>query len=182
MLGKGVKCGMQENQRDFAALFARLPDYTRLAWRLYREPGLPRSLKALLLGGAAYTFSPLDLIPGFVPVAGQLDDLVVFLAALRKVLLSLDPAEREAHLRETGTDLGRIEADLKMSTDALRQMGRASLRSLGTGLLLGGRALALGTRAAGKLLSLVGRGASRGLRSYQAARREALRRRRLRIR
>jgi uncharacterized membrane protein YkvA (DUF1232 family) len=42
-----------------------------------RDPRVPWYVKALAAGLVAYAFSPIDLIPDFIPVLGYLDDLVV---------------------------------------------------------------------------------------------------------
>jgi uncharacterized membrane protein YkvA (DUF1232 family) len=42
-----------------------------------RDPRVPWYAKALAAGLVAYAFSPLDLIPDFIPVLGYLDDLIV---------------------------------------------------------------------------------------------------------
>lgn len=42
-----------------------------------RDPRTPLAVRLLALGVAAYAFSPIDLIPDFIPVLGYLDDLVV---------------------------------------------------------------------------------------------------------
>ena len=42
-----------------------------------RHPRVPWYAKALAVLVAAYAFSPIDLIPDFVPVLGYLDDLVI---------------------------------------------------------------------------------------------------------
>jgi uncharacterized membrane protein YkvA (DUF1232 family) len=51
--------------------------------RLLRDPRVPRRAKVTLLLAVPYLASPIDLIPDFVPVVGQLDDalLIVALAA-----------------------------------------------------------------------------------------------------
>jgi uncharacterized membrane protein YkvA (DUF1232 family) len=41
------------------------------------DPRVPWYAKALALGVAAYAFSPIDLIPDFIPVVGLLDDLII---------------------------------------------------------------------------------------------------------
>ncbi len=64
----------------------RLPAYSNLAWMLIKEPRLRRRYKLLVLGGIGYLLSPVDLIPGFIPVLGQLDDLSVALWSLRTAL------------------------------------------------------------------------------------------------
>ena len=43
----------------------------------YRHPRTPWYAKVLALAVAAYAFSPIDLIPDFIPVIGQLDDAVI---------------------------------------------------------------------------------------------------------
>ena len=42
-----------------------------------RDPRVPWAAKALAICVAAYAFSPIDLIPDFVPILGYLDDLVI---------------------------------------------------------------------------------------------------------
>jgi len=57
-----------------------------LVRRLVADPRVPRSRKALLFGLTAYLALPVDLIPDFIPVAGQLDDAVLVALVLRSVL------------------------------------------------------------------------------------------------
>ena len=70
----------------------------RLAVRLMREPGVPLVTKALPVLTAFYVISPLDLVPDFVPVLGQLDDLGIILIAL-EAFLRLCPAAAVAFHR-----------------------------------------------------------------------------------
>jgi len=42
-----------------------------------RDPRTPWYTKLLVAGIVAYAFSPIDLIPDFVPVLGYLDDLIL---------------------------------------------------------------------------------------------------------
>jgi len=42
-----------------------------------RDPRVPWYAKAVAIFVAGYAFSPIDLIPDFVPVLGYLDDLVI---------------------------------------------------------------------------------------------------------
>jgi len=47
-------------------------------WSLVlKDPRTPRVSKVLLGAALAYLVSPVDLVPDFIPVLGQLDDLVI---------------------------------------------------------------------------------------------------------
>jgi uncharacterized membrane protein YkvA (DUF1232 family) len=55
----------------------------RLAWRLYRDPRVPKALKTVVpVLVAAYLVSPIDLIPDVLLGIGQLDDLSMMSLAL----------------------------------------------------------------------------------------------------
>ncbi len=43
----------------------------------YRDPRVPWYAKGFILLVVAYAFSPIDLIPDFIPLLGYLDDLVL---------------------------------------------------------------------------------------------------------
>jgi hypothetical protein len=56
------------------ALATFIPDCIVLVTRLIRDPRVPRRRKLLLLALVGYLALPFDLVPDFIPVAGQLDD------------------------------------------------------------------------------------------------------------
>lgn len=70
------------------ALAGFIPDCLVLVRRLLADPRVPRRRKALLLLLAGYLALPFDLVPDFIPVAGQLDDAIIVALALRAVLRS----------------------------------------------------------------------------------------------
>ena len=75
------------SRRDSArALAGFIPDCAVLCTRLLRDPRVPTRKKALLIGLAAYLAMPFDLVPDFIPVAGQLDDAVLVALVLRSLL------------------------------------------------------------------------------------------------
>ncbi len=49
----------------------------RLAWRLARSPRVPFRARLPLLALIVYLAMPLDIVPDFIPVIGQLDDVLV---------------------------------------------------------------------------------------------------------
>jgi uncharacterized membrane protein YkvA (DUF1232 family) len=58
--------------------------------------------KFLILAALAYLASPIDLVPDFIPILGQLDDLVIVPALIWGALL-LVPSEVKAHAYEVST-------------------------------------------------------------------------------
>lgn len=65
-----------------------------------RDPRTPWYAKALVFFVVAHTFSPIDLIPDFIPVLGYLDDLVITPAGLW-LAVRLIPPEVLAEARAT---------------------------------------------------------------------------------
>lgn len=66
-------------------------------WLCARDPRTPFAAKAVALLVAAYAFSPIDLIPDFVPVLGLLDDLILVPAGLWLALRLIPPAILAEH-------------------------------------------------------------------------------------
>jgi uncharacterized membrane protein YkvA (DUF1232 family) len=63
-----------------------VPDCAVLFARLLRDQRVPRRHKLLVGGMALYLAMPFDLVPDFVPVAGQLDDAILVALVLRTIL------------------------------------------------------------------------------------------------
>jgi uncharacterized membrane protein YkvA (DUF1232 family) len=64
----------------------------KLLWFLYRDPRTPKSFKILVWVIFLYLLMPFDIIPDFIPVLGQLDDLLVVVIGV-KFLMKLCPPE-----------------------------------------------------------------------------------------
>ena len=65
---------MQKRFRTIARSLKTRMHYYR---RVLRHPRTPRLSRMLLWAALAYALSPIDIIPDFIPVLGQLDDLVI---------------------------------------------------------------------------------------------------------
>jgi len=84
---------------NFKSATRSLKADTYALYLAYRDPSTPWYAKAWAALVVAYAFSPIDLIPDFIPVLGYLDDLLlvplgIFLA------LKLIPAEIMAESRD----------------------------------------------------------------------------------
>lgn len=80
-----VVAGRRESARALAGF---IPDCVVFCGRLLGDPRVPRRKKALLIALTGYLALPFDLVPDFIPVAGQLDDVVIVALVLRSLLRS----------------------------------------------------------------------------------------------
>jgi uncharacterized membrane protein YkvA (DUF1232 family) len=71
-----------------------------------RDPMTPWYVKTLALVVAAYAFSPIDLIPDFIPVLGYLDDLILVPAGIWLVV-SLIPPDAMAEYRARASEISQ---------------------------------------------------------------------------
>ena len=75
-------------REDARALAGFVPDCAVLFRRLLGDSRVPRSRKLLIAGLIAYLAMPIDLVPDFIPVAGQLDDAIIVALVLRTLVRS----------------------------------------------------------------------------------------------
>jgi uncharacterized membrane protein YkvA (DUF1232 family) len=144
-------------REEALALIRRIPAYGVLAVQLGRDPGLARGRRSALIAAAAYLVSPIDAVPGFIPLAGQLDDLIVVLVALRFALAGMTPQQRQQHLEAVGLSEAILAADER----ALMDIGSWTLRAAADAAGVVSRAgLQAGARASQEVARL-GRGSVR---------------------
>jgi uncharacterized membrane protein YkvA (DUF1232 family) len=80
--------------KQFEAWKQRARNLRREVYALYfacRDPRVPWYAKALAVAVVAYAFSPIDLIPDFIPVLGYLDDLVLIPLGVLAVRAMIPP-------------------------------------------------------------------------------------------
>jgi uncharacterized membrane protein YkvA (DUF1232 family) len=92
--------------RRFLALSTR--GKVQFGRTLLRDSSVPLPAKLMLFALVGYLAMPFDLIPDFIPVIGQLDDIAVIVIAIALLIVlvprarfesALDGAEREQALR-----------------------------------------------------------------------------------
>jgi uncharacterized membrane protein YkvA (DUF1232 family) len=74
---RAAKAKVRTQARGWTARVAALRDESHALYLAARDPRTPWYAKALAAAVVAYAVSPVDLIPDFIPVLGQLDDLVL---------------------------------------------------------------------------------------------------------
>ncbi len=92
-----IVLALMGRRSDARALAGFVPDCVILVRRLLADPRVPRRRKALLALAALYLASPIDLVPDFIPVVGQLDDAVVLALVLRRVVAGSGAGLVEEH-------------------------------------------------------------------------------------
>jgi uncharacterized membrane protein YkvA (DUF1232 family) len=78
-------------RQDARALAGFVPDCLVLFRRVLGDERVPRRRKLLLGALVGYLALPFDLVPDFIPVAGQLDDAIIVALVLRTMLRSGGP-------------------------------------------------------------------------------------------
>lgn len=101
---------MFENNPVIEAL-KKLYFESRLALRLMRDKRVPLWSKAIPVAAFAYILLPIDVIPDFILIIGQLDDLTILYAGLRLFRHFAPPHVVEEHLRamQSGVEAATVE-------------------------------------------------------------------------
>lgn len=137
---------METSEKDIFSVIGRLPAYSKLLFKLYKCRDIRKRHKLLLSVGIAYSLSPIELIPGIIPVAGQLDNLLVILRCLRKVLNSIDKESGKRYLEEQGLEPGQLEEDIRITEDTLRAIGKGTVKIFSNTLKFAGYSALYGYR------------------------------------
>jgi uncharacterized membrane protein YkvA (DUF1232 family) len=102
----------------------KLPIYARLVWGLARDPRVPMERKLVLAAVAAYIVFPIDIIPDFIPVIGELDDLAVLIFGLDWFIRNAPPEVVDEHMARIAKHEDALSKDLETAGSVLQ--GRAS--------------------------------------------------------
>ena len=63
-----------------------LPNLVKLLARLFRDPRVSVKSKLVVLGTLTYLVVPIDVVPDFIPVVGQTDDVLLIAFALNRLI------------------------------------------------------------------------------------------------
>jgi len=108
-----AKSWAREVKRDVVALYLAA-----------RDRRTPLVAKVAAAGVAAYALSPIDLIPDFIPVLGQLDDLGVLIFGLDFFIRNAPKEVVEEHMGRIARNDDELKHDLERAQGMLS--GRAT--------------------------------------------------------
>lgn len=121
MAEKNEKSG--KSQRLSSGFLGELLQQIKLVYYLIRDRDVPLYLKVLPFLGVLYVLFPIDIVTDFVPVLGQIDDLMI-LTIGAKVFIELAPAPVVARYMammrgETTTIVDSTAADVEKQVKLL---------------------------------------------------------------
>ena len=73
-------------KRQLLEALTLLPNFAKLVARLTVSPEVPAREKAILAATIAYLAMPVDLIPDFIPVVGEIDDIYLVALVLQRLI------------------------------------------------------------------------------------------------
>lgn len=91
-----------------AANTARLATWLIALWKLFKHPQTPRAAKLVAILVLGYALSPIDLIPDFIPVLGQLDDIILIPLGVALAIRLTPKPLWEARMREAEASRERL--------------------------------------------------------------------------
>ena len=96
----------RSDQRAVARRIGKLRwrDKLALGFALFGDPRVPAWARIMAVALALYIGTPIDIVPDFIPVLGQLDDVLILMIGAGLLLRSIPRAVLEEHV-------GRLEAE-----------------------------------------------------------------------
>jgi uncharacterized membrane protein YkvA (DUF1232 family) len=105
-------------RRTLVAAILAIPNYLRLLWGLLFDRRVAWFDKLLVGAALAYAISPIDLIPDFIPIIGQADDIFFILLAVRHLIANAGFDVVLDHWRGDPNDLSDEQLDVSVAAVA----------------------------------------------------------------
>lgn len=117
----------QATKKNLRASVAEFFEQVRIIRRALAHPQVPWHAKAIAACALLYVFSPIQLIPNFIPVIGQMDDVVVVILAIRYLRRNvpqtvLDECRNNARI-SAGKSSGQNKSSYSYSSTAITPAG-----------------------------------------------------------
>ena len=120
-------------KRTVVSALKELPNFLRLLGGLLTDRRVSNTDKLLVAGAVAYVLLPMDFIPDFVPVIGEVDDLFVLVLALQRLIANAGRAVILDHWMGDPRQLRSLDLERILVAAAffLPRRVRRRLRTLG---------------------------------------------------
>lgn len=84
--GRSPRAPRRGAKRTILGAIRQIPAYLRLLWGLLTDERVSTVDKVLVGAAIGYVIMPFDLIPDFIPVIGEVDDIYVIMLALDRLI------------------------------------------------------------------------------------------------
>ena len=124
--------GNEALRRQVSDLVMLLPNLAKLLGRLAVDSRVPLRSRLFAAAALVYAVSPIDLVPGFIPVLGQADDILAVAMALDRIIGAAGPEVVREHWdgteRQLAMTLGFIGLVADLLPGPLRKKSNGSRR------------------------------------------------------
>jgi uncharacterized membrane protein YkvA (DUF1232 family) len=110
-----------------------IPNFFRLLYGLMTDPRVDPLDKILVGAAIGYVLMPEDLIPDFLPIVGEIDDVFVLTLAIRRLLRNTSREVIRDHWMGDPADLRNLDLERVLAAGAffLPKSMRRRLRTIG---------------------------------------------------
>ena len=84
--GRSPRSPRRGAKRTMLGAIRQIPSYLRLLWGLLTDERVSTVDKVLVGAAIGYVIMPFDLIPDFIPLIGEVDDIYVIMLALDRLI------------------------------------------------------------------------------------------------
>jgi uncharacterized membrane protein YkvA (DUF1232 family) len=106
-----------------------LPRLAKLLGRIAADPDVSGKDKTLVLAALAYLASPIDLVPDFIPVIGELDDIYLVALVLLRLLNRVGPEKLQSYWDGPEDIVGLVNRVSEVATAILPEKVRRLVMS-----------------------------------------------------
>ncbi|MBT2636785.1 YkvA family protein [Bacillus sp. ISL-39] len=99
---------MGKARQTFKKRMSKIKEDIFIVAEAYKHPDTPFYAKLIAIIVVAYAFSPIDLIPDFIPILGYLDDLILIPLGIA-ILLKILPDQVIQDSREKVAAAGKVK-------------------------------------------------------------------------
>jgi uncharacterized membrane protein YkvA (DUF1232 family) len=120
-------------KRTLMSTVKELPNFLRLLGGLLTDRRVSNTDKLLVAGAIAYIIMPMDFIPDYIPFLGEVDDLVVLVLALQRLIANAGRTVIQDHWMGDPAQLRELDLERILVAAAffLPRRIRRRLRTLG---------------------------------------------------